>query len=88
MTPGMTVTRSRDFHRLGLIFALIVGIVGLAFIAHDAVTLRLWEVRYDQLPALALGSLIGLVEIAVVCLAAYGFVRAIGWVVSRSGPIG
>ena len=84
----MTGTRSRDFHRLGLTFALIVGIVGLAFIAHDAVTLRLWEVRYDQLPALALGSLIGLVEIAVVCPAAYGFVRAIGWVVSRSGPIG
>ena len=84
----MTVPRSRDFHRLGLIFALIAGIVGLAFIAHDAVNLRLWEVRYDQLPILVLGSLIGLVEIAVVCLAAYGFVRAIGWVVDRSGPAG
>ena len=79
----MALTGSRRFHRLGLIFALIVGIVGLAFIAHDAVTLRLWEVRYDQLPLVLLGALIGLAEVAIVCAAAYGLVRAIGWIVGR-----
>jgi hypothetical protein len=79
----MVITGSSDFHRLGLIFALIVGVVGLIVIGRDAVTLRLWEVTYGDLPVVVFGALIGLIEIAVVCLAAYGFVRLIGWVVNR-----
>ena len=72
---------SRGFHRLALIFALIAGVVRIAFIAHDAVTLRLWEVTYGDLPVVLFGALIGLVEVAVVGLAVYGLVRAIGWVI-------
>jgi len=72
---------SRGFHRLGLISALIAGAVRIAFIAHDVVTLRLWEVTYGDLPVVLFGALIGLVEIAVVCLAVYGLVRAIGRVI-------
>jgi hypothetical protein len=45
---------------------LIVGVVGLSVIARDAHTLRLWEVTYTDLPAVMLGALIGLIEIAVV----------------------
>ena len=61
----------------------MVGAIGLVVIARDAATLRLWEVTYVDLPVVALGALIGLIEIAVVCLAAYGFVHAIGWIVGR-----
>ena len=39
-----------------------------------------------DVPIIILGTLIGLVEVAVVCFAAYGFVRAIGWVVGRFAP--
>jgi hypothetical protein len=42
-------------------------------------TLRLWEVTYTDLPAVMLGALIGF----IVSLAAYGLVRALGWVVNR-----
>jgi hypothetical protein len=72
---------SRGFHRLGLVFALIAGVVRIGFIAHDAVTLRLWEVTYGNLPVLLFGAVVGLVEVAVVCLVVYGLVRAIGWVI-------
>src|SRR5262245_64881026 len=72
---------SRNFHRFGLVFALIAGVVRIAFIAHDVVTLRLWEVTYGDLPVVFFGALIGLVEVAVVCLAVYGVVLAIGWVI-------
>jgi hypothetical protein len=46
-----------------------------------ALTLRLWEVTYGDLPVVLFGALIRLVEVAVVCLAATGLVRAIGWVI-------
>jgi hypothetical protein len=72
---------SRGFHRVGLIFALIAGAITLVLIARDVVTLRLWEVTYGDLPVVLFGALIGLVEVAVVCLAVYGLVRAIGWVI-------
>jgi hypothetical protein len=72
---------SRGFHLFGLISALIAGAVRIAFIAHDVVTLRLWEVTYGDLPIVLFGALIGLLEIVVVCLAVYGLVRAIGWVI-------
>ena len=45
------------------------------------VTLRLWEVTYGDLPVVLFGALVGLVEVAVVCLAVYAIVRAIGWVI-------
>ena len=51
-------------------------------IAHDAVTLRLWEVTYGDLPVV----LVGVVEVAVVCLAVYGLIRAIGWVINNFAP--
>ena len=79
----MADTGSRGVHRLGLIFALMVGAVGLIVIARDAAKLRLWEVTYGDLPAVGLGALIGLIEIAVVSFAAYGFVRTLGWIVDR-----
>jgi hypothetical protein len=71
---------SRDFHRLGIVIALMTGAVSLVLIAHDAVTLRLWEVTYGDLPVV----LVGVVEVAVVCLAVYGLIRAIGWVLTTS----
>ena len=55
-------------------------------IARDAVTLRLWEVTYGDLPVVLFGALVGLVEVAVVCVAVYGLVRAIGWVIAHFMP--
>ena len=81
--PATSSRPSRDFHRLGLIFAVIVGAIGLALIAPDAVTLRLWDVSRGDLHIVIIGALIGLVEIVIVCLVAYGLVRAIGWIVGR-----
>jgi cell division protein FtsX len=73
---------SRDFHRLGILIALMAGAVSLVLIAHDAVTVRLWEVTYGDLPVV----LVGVVEVAVVCLAIYGLIRAIGWVINNVVP--
>jgi hypothetical protein len=73
---------SRDFHRLGIITALMAGAVSLVLIAHDAITLRLWKVTYGDLPVV----LVGVVEVAVVCLAVYGFIRAIGWIINNFVP--
>ena len=70
---------SRDFHRLGIIIALMAGAVSLVLIAHDAVTLRLWKVTYGELPVV----LVGVAEVAVVCLAVYGIIRAIGWLINN-----
>ena len=55
-------------------------------IARDAVTLRLWEVTYGDLPVVLFGALVGLVEVAVVCVTVYGLVRAIGWVIAHFRP--
>ena len=52
----MATSSSRGIHRLGLIFAVIVGSIGLLVIARDAVTLRLWEVTYVDLPVVMLGG--------------------------------
>ena len=46
-------------------------------------TLRLWEVTYGDLTAVMLGALIGLIEVAVISFSAYGFVRALGWILHR-----
>jgi hypothetical protein len=76
---------SPDFHRLRIIFALIAGAVDIVLIA-NAVTLRLWEVTYGDLPVVLFGALVGLVEVAVVSLSVYGLVRAIGWVIAHFMP--
>ena len=60
----------------------MAGAVSLVLIAHDAVTLRLWKVTYGDLPIV----LVGVVEVAVVCLAFYGLIRAIGWVINNFMP--
>ena len=73
---------SRDFHRLGIVIALMAGAVSLVLITHDAVTLRLWKVTYGDLPIV----LVGVAEVAVVCLAVYGLIRAIGWLINHFAP--
>jgi hypothetical protein len=73
---------SRDFHRLGIAIALMAGVVSFVLIAHDAVTVRLWEVTYGDLPVV----LVGAAEVAVVCLAVYCLIRAIGWVINNIIP--
>ena len=73
---------SRDFHRLGIVIALMAGAVSFVLIAHDAVTLRLWKVTYGDLPVV----LVGVVEVALVCLAVYGLIRAIGWFINNFVP--
>jgi hypothetical protein len=80
---GTSQRVSPDFHRLGIIFALIAGAIDTVLIARDAVTLRLWEVTYGELPVVLFGALVGLVEVAVVSLSVYGLIRAIGWVIAH-----
>jgi hypothetical protein len=53
----------------------------MVLIISDAIRLRLWDVRLDDLPMVVGGVLIGLICLALACLALYGLVRAIGWVV-------
>jgi hypothetical protein len=79
----MAAIGSWSFHRAGLILAFIVGAIGLFFIARDAMMLRLWEVGADKIPLLIFNMLSGLAEVAFACLAAYGLVRAVGWIVGR-----
>ena len=73
---------SRDFHRLGIFAALMAGAVSFVLIAHDAVTLRLWKVTYGDLPVV----LVGVAEVAIVCLVVYGLIRAIGWFINNFAP--
>src|SRR4029453_7774321 len=73
---------SRDFHRLGIIIALMSGAVSLVLIGYDAVTLRLWKVTYGDLPVVLVGS----GEVAVVGLSVYGLIRAIGWLINNFAP--
>jgi hypothetical protein len=73
---------SRDFHRLGIIIALMAGAVSVVLITNDAVTVRLWEVTYGDLPVV----LVGVVEVAVVCLVVYCLIRAIGWIINNIVP--
>jgi hypothetical protein len=43
---------------------------------------RLWEITYGDLTVV----LVGVVEVAVLCLAVYGLIRAIGWVINNVVP--
>ena len=73
---------SRNFHRLGLLVAAIILTAGLLLMA--ALGLRLWDLIPADIPILAGGITIGLAGIGLVSLAAYGIVRAIGWVIDKS----
>ncbi|MGB8137211.1 MAG: hypothetical protein WCF15_10575 [Pseudolabrys sp.] len=75
---------SRNFHRLGLLVAAIILIAGLLLMAKDALGLRFWDMIPADIPILAGGIAIGLTGIALVSLAAYGIVRAIGWTIDKS----
>jgi hypothetical protein len=75
---------SRNFHRLGLLVAAIILAAGLLLMAKDALGLRLWDLIPADIPILAGGIAIGLTGIGLASLAAYGIVRAIGWVIDRS----
>jgi hypothetical protein len=45
------------------------------------VRLKLWEAGQGDIPELMVGILIALVGLGLACLAVYGVVRAIGWVI-------
>jgi hypothetical protein len=75
---------SRNFHRLGLLVAAIILMAGLLLMAKDALGLRLWDLIPADIPILASGIATGLTGIGLVSLAAYGFVRAIGWAIDKS----
>jgi hypothetical protein len=48
---------SRNFHRLGLLVAMIILAAGLLLMAKDATGLRLWDLIPADIPILAGGSL-------------------------------
>ena len=75
---------SRNFHRLGLVVAVIILTAGLLLMAKDALGLRLWDLIPADIPILASGIAIGLTGIGLVSLAAYGIIRAIGWAIKKS----
>jgi hypothetical protein len=75
---------SRNFHRLGLLVAAIILLAGLLLMAKDALGIRFWDLIPADIPILAGGIAVGLTGIGLVSLAAYGFVRAIGWAIDRS----
>jgi hypothetical protein len=75
---------SRNFHRLGLLVAMIILTAGLLLMAKDATGLRLWDLIPADIPILAGGIAIGLTGIGLVSLAAYSVVRAIGWAIDKS----
>ena len=75
---------SRNFHRLGLLVAMIILTAGLLLMAKDATGLRLWDLIPADIPILAGGIAIGLTSIGLVSLAAYGIIRAIGWAIDKS----
>jgi hypothetical protein len=74
---------SRGFHWLGILLAAVLLVAGLALMVADGVHLRLWDLERSELPVVIGGVLIGLVGLGLACLALYGLVRAIGWVIGR-----
>jgi hypothetical protein len=49
----------------------------------DAVRLKLWDAGQGDIPVLVVGVLIALGGLGLACLAVYGVVRAIGWVIGE-----
>ena len=80
-TDSVSQRVSRSFHRIGVFLAMFVLAVGLALIISDVVRLMLWDTRLDELPMVLGGLVVGLIILGLACLAIYGLVRAIGWVV-------
>jgi len=70
-----------SFHQLGLLLAATLLAIGLPLMVADAVRLELWDAGLGDIPVLVVGVLIALVGLGLACLAVYGVVRAIGWVI-------
>lgn len=70
--------RRRRFHRLGITSAVTAMAIGAAVIAVGVVRLQLWEVQNDVL-AIIVGF--SVVTLGAACIAIYGVVRAIGWII-------
>ena len=71
----------RGFHQLGLLLAATLLAIGLPLMVADGVRLKLWDAGQGDIPVLFVGVLIALVGLGLACLAVYGVVRAIGWVI-------
>ena len=71
----------RGFHQLGLLLAATLLAIGLPLMVADGVRLKLWDAGQGDIPVLVVGVLIALVGLGLACLAVYGVVRAIGWVI-------
>jgi hypothetical protein len=71
----------RGFHRFGLLLAATLLAIGLPLMVADAVRPKLWDAGQGDIPVLVIGVLIALVGLGLACLAVYGVVRAIGWVI-------
>ena len=52
--------------------------------AKDALGLRFWDMIPADIPILGRNISVALLGIALVSVAAYGIVRAIGWAIDRS----
>ena len=72
---------SRGFHQLGLLLAATLLTMCLPLMVAEAVRLKLWDAGQGDIPVLIVGVLFALVGLGLVCLAVYGVVRAIGWVI-------
>jgi hypothetical protein len=72
---------SRGFHQLGLLLAATLLAIGLPLMVADPVRLKLWEAGQGDIPVLVFAVLIALVGLGLACLAVYGVIRAIGWVI-------
>ena len=72
---------SRGFHQLGLLLAATLLTMCLPLMVAEAVRLKLWDAGQGDIPVLIVGVLFALFGLGLVCLAVYGVVRAIGWVI-------
>ena len=73
--------RRLRFHRLGILVAVIVLAVGIAFVAAALVRFNLLEALHGTTLVFVLGC--ALVVLGALSLAAYGVVRAIEWANQR-----
>jgi hypothetical protein len=80
-SPYDSAPRRRDrLHRLGIIAAAMVMMIGIAVVAAGAVRLELWnELQTDTL-AIVLGFTP--IALAAFCLVVYLVVRVVGWIIS------
>ena len=81
MTMSASQRVGRGFHQLGLLLAATLLAIGLPLMVADAVRLELWDAGQGDILMLIAGVLIALVGLGIACLAVYGVVRAIGWVI-------